>query len=44
VDCAGFIPLEIERFGNCGGFAIIKHRVDEMNLVLIPSNSTGIEV
>ena len=44
IDFAYFNPLEIERFGNSGEFATIKNRVDEMNLVLIPSNSTGIEV
>jgi hypothetical protein len=35
VDFARFNPFEIERFGNCGEFIIIKHRTDEMNLVLI---------
>lgn len=36
-------PIEFERFGNCGEFATIKNRGDEMNPVLFPSNSTGIE-
>ena len=36
-------PLEIERFGNCGEFAIIKSRQGQMRSVLIPSNSMGLE-
>ena len=28
-----FKPLEIERFGNCGEFAIIKSQTDETNLI-----------
>ena len=35
-----FKPLEFERFGNCGGFAIIKRQA----AVLIPSNTTGLEM
>ncbi len=38
-----FKPLEIERFGNCGGLAIIKRPTDEPCLILIPSNLTGLE-
>jgi hypothetical protein len=35
-------PLEFERFGNCGDFAIIKNQAGEPNRTLIPSNSTGL--
>ena len=42
-DCARFNPIEFDGFGNCGGFAIIKHQTDAMNLFLIPSNSTGLK-
>jgi hypothetical protein len=35
----GFKPLDFERFGNCGEFAIITRWA----AVLIPSNSTGLE-
>jgi hypothetical protein len=43
VDCAHFISLEFERFGNCGEFVIIKRQTGEMKLILIPSNSTGLK-
>jgi len=36
-------PIEFDGFGNCGEFAIIKSQADEPCLVLIPSNSTGLE-
>ena len=35
--------IEIAGFGNCGEFAAIKRRVNKVRLVLIPSNSTGLE-
>ena len=35
-----FNPLEFERFGNCGEFAIIKTQA----AVLIPSNSMELEI
>ena len=36
-------PIEFDGFGNCGEFATIKNQVNEPGLVLIPSNSTGLE-
>ena len=36
-------PLEFERFGNCGEFATIRIQANKLHLVLIPSNSTGLE-
>ena len=43
MDCARFNPIEFDGFGNCGGFAIIKHQAHETNLILIPSNSMGLK-
>ncbi len=37
-------PLEFERFGNCGEFAIIKKSGGRSMAVLIPSNSTELEL
>ena len=37
-------PLEFEGFRNYGEFAIIKHPAGEGCPVLIPSNSTGLEI
>lgn len=36
-------PIEFDGFGNCGEFAIIKGEATNRHLVLIPSNSTGLE-
>ena len=36
-------PIEFERFGNCGEFAIIGSPALETTPVLIPSNSTDLE-
>jgi hypothetical protein len=38
-----FKPIEFERFGNCGEFAMIRNLTGEISPVLIPSNSTGLE-
>ena len=43
MDFERFKPLEIERFGNRGGFAINKRQTDKPRRMLIPSNSTGLE-
>jgi hypothetical protein len=37
-------PLKFEKFRNYGEFAIIKNQADEVPPVLIPSNSTGLEM
>ena len=39
-----FQPLEFDEFGNCGRFATIKSQADKPYLVLIPSNSTELEM
>jgi hypothetical protein len=37
-------PLKFETFRNYGEFAIINNQADEVPPVLIPSNSTGLEM